>query len=224
MSFILCIVYFSTGFSLHVALNRTTMSLTCTSTGGPPTTVTWRKNGVLVEDYLFHQSQRVVNTSIAVYENSLLYSSDLANIVGNLTCFGSNVRGSNEQTVELNGTAGVILYLTISLKILSITIGVSIISDVFSFGRSATVTCISDIEASMIEWLHNGVTFESSSATSTKQLSLTFSHVNDSIHGEVYTCRVTRMSGVKAQQIFTPNVVTGKALAFNNIHFTLRYH
>ena len=81
------------------------MTLTCTSTGGPPTTVTWRKNGVLVEDYLFHQSQRVVNTSIAVYE-SLLYSSDLANFVGNLTCFVSNVRGSNEKTVELNGKPG----------------------------------------------------------------------------------------------------------------------
>ena len=75
----------------------------------------------------------------------------------------------------------------------------------FNVGQSATVTCISDTEASMIEWLYNGMTRES--ATSTKQLTLSFSQVNDSIHGEVYTCRFTRMDGMQAQQIFIPNVI-----------------
>ena len=72
-------------------------------------------------------------------------------------------------------------------------------------GQSATATCFSDTEASMIEWLYSEMTLESN--TSAKQLTLTFSQVNDSIHGEVYTCRVTRMDGVQAQQIFIPHVI-----------------
>ena len=83
-------------------LNRSAMTLTCTSTGGPPTTVTWRKNGVLVNDTLFHQSQRVVDTNTATYEN-LLISHDIANLIGNFSCLVSNDRGTREQTVELNG-------------------------------------------------------------------------------------------------------------------------
>ena len=51
--------------------NRSTLTLTCTSTGGPATTVTWRKNGVAVEvdGTIYHQSQRVVgHTRITSYD------------------------------------------------------------------------------------------------------------------------------------------------------------
>ena len=75
----------------------------------------------------------------------------------------------------------------------------------FNVGEEASATCFSDDVASMIEWLHNGMTLES--ATSTKQLTLTFSQVNDSIHGNRFICRVTRMNGMTAQQTFVPNVI-----------------
>ena len=44
------------------------------------------------------------------------------------------------------------------------------------------------------------------SALSTQELNLVFSLVNDSIHNEVYTCRVTREEGIIAAQNFTVNV------------------
>ena len=85
--------------------NRSTLTLTCNSTGGPATTVTWRKNGAVVEvvGTTYHQSQRVVNTRTAAYENTLS-SSTVANLVGTFTCTVTNSRGSsNDRNVTLNG-------------------------------------------------------------------------------------------------------------------------
>ena len=55
-----------------------------------------------VNDSLYQQSQRVVNTETATYEN-VLFNADIANFVGIFTCEVSNVRGTAEETVELNG-------------------------------------------------------------------------------------------------------------------------
>jgi hypothetical protein len=85
-----------------VLFDRNLTTLTCTSTGGPPTTVIWRKNGVPVNVSLFEQSQRLVNAESATYEN-VLYDDDIANFVGSFTCGISNVRGTVVETVELNG-------------------------------------------------------------------------------------------------------------------------
>ena len=84
-----------------VVFDRNSTTLTCTSTGGPPTTVTWRKNGVLVNESLHEQSQRLVNAESATYEN-VLFNDDVANFVGAFTCEVSNVRGTVQETMELN--------------------------------------------------------------------------------------------------------------------------
>ena len=77
-------------------------TLTCTSTGGPPTTVTWRKNDILVDNSIYEQSQRLVDAESATYEN-VLFNDNVTNFVGTFTCEVSNVRGSIEETRELNG-------------------------------------------------------------------------------------------------------------------------
>ena len=84
-------------------LDRHTTTLTCTSTGGPPTSVTWRKNGIFVNDTFFEQSQRVVNTENATYEN-ILFSNNIAYFIGAFACEVSNARGRAIEIVELNGT------------------------------------------------------------------------------------------------------------------------
>ena len=83
------------------------MKLTCTSTGGPPTTVTWRKNGVLVNDSLYQQSQIVLNTTTATYENTL-YGDHIEDLVGSFTCHVINSRGNNSITISSNGTYNII--------------------------------------------------------------------------------------------------------------------
>ena len=82
--------------------DRNSTTLTCTSTGGPPTTVTWRKDGVPVNLSFYEQSQRLVDAELATYEN-ILFDDDIASFVGSFTCEISNVRDRLIETVVLNG-------------------------------------------------------------------------------------------------------------------------
>ena len=85
-----------------------------------------------------------------------------------------------------------------------------IVRDQFSVGESATASCKSDTPATMIEWLRDGMVVESDAFTGIQELDIVFSSVNDSIHAQVYVCRVTRDGGngmtVTAVQNFTVNV------------------
>ena len=84
--------------------NRSTLTLTCTSSGGPATTVTWGKNGAVVEvdGSTYNQSQGVVNTTTATYENTLS-SANISNFLGTFTCSVSNSRGGSDRNTALNG-------------------------------------------------------------------------------------------------------------------------
>ena len=59
--------------------------------------------------------------------------------------------------------------------------GVTLLSDPFIVGMSATLTCTSDVSANQIEWLDSERRVVSR-VTSMDQLDLTFNPVNDSIH------------------------------------------
>ena len=89
-------------------------------------------------------------------------------------------------------------------------LGVFIVRDQFIVGESATASCKSDAPATMIEWLRDGMVVESAAFTGIQELDLVFSPVNDSIHSQVYVCRVTRVRenriSVTAVQSFTVNV------------------
>ena len=99
----LCVLYLAGSSSIQsVIFDRNSTTLTCTSTGGPPTTVSWRKNNAAVNLSIYEQSQRLVDSESAMYEN-VLFNADIANFVGSFTCEVSNARGINEVTVELNG-------------------------------------------------------------------------------------------------------------------------
>lgn len=72
-------------------------------------------------------------------------------------------------------------------------------------GSTATITCRSDTPTERIEWLRDEdivIGFESM----VMQLDLHFTPVNDSIHGQVYICRVTRNITEVAERNFTMNV------------------
>ena len=97
-----------------LVFDRNSTTLTCTSTDGPPTTVRWRTNGVPVNTSLYQQSQRLVDTSTATYEN-LLFNNNVTNFVVTFTCEVSNVRGSFEETVELNGQLDILYVDTSSI-------------------------------------------------------------------------------------------------------------
>ena len=95
--------------------------------------------------------------------------------------------------------------------------GVTIVRDQFSVGNSAMARCSSDNLATRMEWLNNETVI--ARASSIQELDLVFSLVNDSIHNQVYVCRVTRDGGngitTTAMQTFTVNV-DGKVILLND--------
>ena len=73
-------------------------------------------------------------------------------------------------------------------------------------GGNATIVCRSDIASTeKIEWLRDGEIVIAVRGM-IRELNLTFTPVNDIIHGQVYTCRVTRNITDIAEQNFTMNV------------------
>ena len=81
-------------------------TLTCTSSGGPATSVKWRRNCLLLQssDTNFIPSQTVTTTGSATYDNSLkLPSTDNDGVY---TCSVSNIRG---YSIDLIGVGGELL-------------------------------------------------------------------------------------------------------------------
>ena len=70
--------------------------------------------------------------------------------------------------------------------------------DVVIVGTVATLTCSSDLDVTMTEWLYNGGVVQSSTSS---QAQLLFNPVNDTIHNRQYTCRVTSPYGAQQQTI-----------------------
>ena len=76
-------------FQLNSELNASTpvFTLTCTSTGGPATAVSWTRNGTVLSDI----SQIVTNTQTGTYENTLRVA---MRETGRYVCNVSNSRSS----------------------------------------------------------------------------------------------------------------------------------
>ena len=80
-------------------------TLTCISSGGPATTVTWTRNNAPISETSAPQQQQLTDTATATYHNLLIItSSDIRDYRGRFACTISNSRGiSNTQILEKNG-------------------------------------------------------------------------------------------------------------------------
>ena len=78
-------------------------------------------------------------------------------------------------------------------------------------GDNATISCTFDLEFTTIEWIYNNKVIVTSSSP---QLGLSFSPVNDSIHGRQYTCRVTTQFGIQEKNVTV--LVQGKLCQFSS--------
>ena len=78
----------------NVTLSGDSKTLTCTSTGGPATTVVWRQNCIIIQqnNTNYVQNQVVTSTLTATYDNTL----EISNATGSngvYTCSVGNSRG-----------------------------------------------------------------------------------------------------------------------------------
>ena len=80
-------------------------TLTCTSSGGPATTVTWRRNGVVIAlNATYQQTKTLVDHVNGTYETVLTIDPSVDLIVGTCyTCTVENARGGSSKTVIVTG-------------------------------------------------------------------------------------------------------------------------
>ena len=79
-------------------------TLTCTSTGGPAATVTWRRDGVVITLNDTHQqTKRVVDPIAGTYQTVLTIDQTVSqdDIVGTYTCTVENAGGESSETVDI---------------------------------------------------------------------------------------------------------------------------
>ena len=92
--------------NVSVQYDRTSQTITCTSTGGPATDVTWSKDnsniGLTMGD-LYEHSQIIINTTSATYENRLKIVDKSSEAAGNYTCSITNSRGSMNKSLYIQG-------------------------------------------------------------------------------------------------------------------------
>ena len=92
--------------NVSVQYDRTSQIITCTSTGGPATDVTWSKDNVNIrltmEDF-YEYSQIIINATSATYENRLKIVDKSSEAAGNYTCSITNSRGGMNESLYLQG-------------------------------------------------------------------------------------------------------------------------
>ena len=90
----------------EVTFDKESRTLTCTSTGGPATTVTWTKDGAVITPSTTHQqTQMIVDTVGGIYQNTLTIAQSVTgdNLYGLYSCTVENSRGSSNRTVYFYG-------------------------------------------------------------------------------------------------------------------------
>ena len=87
--------------------NDQSKTLTCTSTGGPATSVTWRRDGVLITLNATHQqTKKLVDSVNGTYQTILTIDPSVgqSDIVGTYNCTVENDRGEASETVVVGET------------------------------------------------------------------------------------------------------------------------
>ena len=90
----------------HLTFDEESRTLTCTSTGGPATTVTWRRDGVVITlNATYQQTKSIVDPVNGTYQTVLTINSSVgqSDIVGTYSCTVENDRGGSSETVVVPG-------------------------------------------------------------------------------------------------------------------------
>ena len=90
----------------ELIFNRESRTLTCTSTGGPATTVTWTKDGAVITPNTTHQqTQMIVDTVGGIYQNTLTIAQSVTgdNLYGLYSCMAKNSWGTSNRTHYVYG-------------------------------------------------------------------------------------------------------------------------
>ena len=100
----ICVFILHLGVPTVTSVSASGLNLTCTSSGGPATRVTWRKNcAVLPNNAMYQQTQMVTQTQAATYQNTLVIDSAVTDRDGVYTCSVTNARGYDSGVTGMGG-------------------------------------------------------------------------------------------------------------------------
>ena len=87
--------------------DRASQTITCTTSGGPATDVTWFKDNEKItmtsSEGLYEHSQVITNITSATYENRLRVVDKSSKVAGTYTCEVTNSRGSTNKNLCIQG-------------------------------------------------------------------------------------------------------------------------
>ena len=95
--------------NVSIEYDRTNQIITCTSTGGPATDVTWLKDNVTIRlsmesnEDLYEHSQIIIDLTSAIYENRLRIVDKSSEAAGNYICEVTNSRGGMNGSLYIQG-------------------------------------------------------------------------------------------------------------------------
>ena len=87
-------------------LSSSLSTLTCTSTGSPPTNVIWMKDGetLITNGTTYSLTQTLVDRVTSTYNNTLTIEARFADIIGEYSCkVGNSIGTSNVQETYIKG-------------------------------------------------------------------------------------------------------------------------
>ena len=108
---------------ISVQYYRVNQTVTCTSSGGPATNVTWYKDNVEInmissERGIYENSQIILDTINATYENRLRIVDKSSEATGTYTCEVKNPRGSMNGSLYIQGKSqNLMVYTCARIKI-----------------------------------------------------------------------------------------------------------
>ena len=97
-------IYVGSPIVTSLTYNNQSKTLTCTSTGGPATTVTWRRDGAVITlNATYQQTKRAVDPVNGTYQTVLTIDPTVgfSGIVGTYNCTVKNARGGSSETVDI---------------------------------------------------------------------------------------------------------------------------
>ena len=201
-------------------------TLTCVSTGSPATTVSWMRDGQsLINSSTYHLTQTITDRSSSTYSNVLTVSETApSGVAGTYTCNVTNDLGSDSMQVVAVGKCEECVFIlteaTYNYMYMYLKTGITIsgLEQPLSVGQSATISCMTNVPVSSIEWRDQSSTVLARTTDQTV-VNYTIPLVRDVLQGWQLTCRAVAGTTVYTEMVTIQ--VTGKYILCRIHSYTL---